>query len=214
MDLILNTPISEGTLSPGLRRAIINAIFAVTFSDDEYQCRADGLSTYFSEWYEDQCKQSIRQVSAATHREVLDAVALLRDPQEHQASTVEKIGQKNGTTNSNGKKVEASVILAARLLSMISIGEIDFCISPGRTVAWQQGPLFEAIRSEFPISKLDETDSLPKIFKAVNLERFAGIKVCWTSNLADHLSLEGDEVRLFHQISFLELHKESSRSAI
>lgn len=45
----------------------------------------------------------------------------------------------------------------------------------------------------------------------MNLERISGIRVRWTSNLADHLSLDGDEVRLFHHVSFLELHQESPR---
>jgi hypothetical protein len=62
-----------------------------------------------------------------------------------------------------------------------------------------------------PESKLNSTDKLPRIFKAMNLERISGIRVRWTSNLADHLSLDGDEVRLSNHVSFLELHQESPR---
>lgn len=52
-------------------------------------------------------------------------------------------------------------------------------------------------------------------FTAANLEKIAGIQVQWTSNLAGHLSLKDDEkkVMLFHQVSFLELSKDSQRYA-
>lgn len=42
------------------------------------------------------------------------------------------------------------------------------------------------------------------MFTARNLERVAGIRVIWTSNLADHLHLEDDDtsVRIFYHVSF------------
>ena len=63
---------------------------------------------------------------------------------------------------------------------------------------------------------LSENAKLPKAFTAANLEQIAGIKVQWTSNLADHLSLKDDDtkVMLYHQASFLELHKQCPDSML
>lgn len=109
--------------------------------------------------------------------------------------------------------MEASVIVAARLFSMISIDEIDFCISPGRCIEWKEGPLVEAIKAEFQISKVEGREMLPKIFKVVNLARLAGIKVGRTSNWL--IIFPRKETKsLFHYVEFIELHRASSRAVV
>ncbi|KAL9629110.1 MAG: hypothetical protein Q9164_007017, partial [Protoblastenia rupestris] len=67
-----------------------------------------------------------------------------------------------------------------------------------------------------PKSQLSDTVKLPKGFNAPNLERIAGIRVAWTSNLADHLLLKDDDtkVMVYHHGTFLELHKSSGTSII
>jgi hypothetical protein len=56
---------------------------------------------------------------------------------------------------------------------------------------------------------MSESVKLEKIFNARNLEHIAGIKVRWTSNLADHLRMRDDDtaVELFHYASFLRFHQ-------
>lgn len=211
MASILDTTIFSRTSPVGLRPAIIQEIFGVDIGQDEGNSCFKGLNIYFTEWYEDHCKQCIRQICVATHSELLDIVAMLRTSRDDQASLVRDLSERGRASNANSKQFEATIILAARLLSMLSIGEIDNCIPPGRTVIWQQGPLRESIATGFPASKIEESENLPKIFKATNLKKFAGIEVRWTNNLADHLSMEGDEVRIFHHVSFLELHRAGAR---
>jgi len=56
---------------------------------------------------------------------------------------------------------------------------------------------------------IEDHVKLEKFFNARNLERIAGIKFRWTSNLADHLRMrdEGTVVEIFHYASFLRLHQ-------
>jgi hypothetical protein len=84
MPKILDGTISTGTSSQGLRLAIVNAMFAINLSQDEYNSRCNGLDVYFSEWYEDQCELSARQTSVATHQQIMDVIAFLRDKQQDQ----------------------------------------------------------------------------------------------------------------------------------
>ncbi|KAF8854411.1 hypothetical protein BDZ45DRAFT_597067 [Acephala macrosclerotiorum] len=58
---------------------------------------------------------------------------------------------------------------------------------------------------------MTEQVKLEKIFNARNLEQIGGIKIRWTSNLADHLRMRDDDtaVELFHYVSFLRCHQKS-----
>lgn len=209
MAAILDVGLSKETSVPGLRRAIINSMFARTLSENDYNSRSAGLDSYFSEWYEEQCRGCKLQVSVTMHREILEVIAQLRKRQYSRVSITAGLCQPD-MEEAEIKKIGVSVILAAHLLLMMSIGEIDHFISPGRTVAWSSSnSISDTVQSEFPLSEIEETDSLPKLFKAANLERIAGIRVQWTSNLADHLLLKENEVRLFHHVSFLHFHKDN-----
>lgn len=71
----------------------------------------------------------------------------------------------------------------------------------------------EQMKTEFaPLKLTDEIVKLPRtIFNAKNVAKIAGIEVCWTSNLADHLLMLDDEskVTLFHHASILKLQTKS-----
>jgi hypothetical protein len=62
-----------------------------------------------------------------------------------------------------------------------------------------------------PDHELNTPVKLSKIFNACNLQRISGIRVAWTSNLADHLSMRDDDTRvvIFHHATFLEYHRTS-----
>lgn len=113
-------------------------MFAINQTQDEYESQSNGLDAYFTEWYEDQCKRSARHTSVATHRQLLEVLSLLRNPQQDQTFLAQNLTRARGSILSHTKRIETSVILAARLMSMTSIGEIEFCISLGRSVKWQQ----------------------------------------------------------------------------
>ena len=67
-----------------------------------------------------------------------------------------------------------------------------------------------------PHPSSDDKIKLPQAFTASPLETIGGIKIDWTSNLADHLLLRDDDtvLRLFHQISILDLHALSPTSPL
>ncbi|PMD14935.1 hypothetical protein NA56DRAFT_582775 [Hyaloscypha hepaticicola] len=142
-------------------------------------------------------------------------VAWLRDPNEDRGTIRRKLQAKHTAGQTNLVAVsdlDASMTLAARVLLMVSIGDFGLSVTIGQPILWESGPLQRVVDGVFePATGHLETFRLPKIFNAVNLGRIAGIKVCWTSNLADHLLMNDDEgmVTLFHHVTFLKLHQKS-----
>jgi hypothetical protein len=101
-----------------------------------------------------------------------------------------------------------SVDLAARLLSMVDIGSLQYGFSGSRQLVWNHGSLKEYIAGYFDIPPAIGHGhlKLPDIFKARTLDQIAGIEIFWTNNLADHLRMidEDKRVAIFHHVSFLE----------
>lgn len=111
----------------------------------------------------------------------------------------------------NDESVYGSVDLVARLLTMVNFGGFDAGLGPRGRLAWTDGSLGESVREYF-----DKTPTLTmkavqleKVFNARNLQRFTGMQIEWTDNLADHLRMcEFDKkIRLYHHVTFLENHK-------
>jgi hypothetical protein len=144
-----------------------------------------------------------------SHCELLDIVGLLKDPTNTRESIMEKIPQRvSGLQNS--MEIENALILAARIWSISAIGDLQQCLSFGSTVPWSSGTLRDILKNYyFPSPMHVESVKIPKIFNAVNLNRIAGIEICWTSNLLDHLQMTDDDktVHIFHLATFLKLHK-------
>ena len=205
---VLEGRISSTPTPDSVRRAIINGIFRADLTPAESQL----LKPYFDDWYEEQCDIAHRHVSIESHKDILDIVdVLLTDPIRVDANACLTIA------GSDPAQRNASIDLAARVWLSISIGSLQQAFLPYSTISWKDGKLSEAIRAAFdPKSQLSDPVKLPKDFNAANLERIGGLQVIWTSNLADHLSLKDDDtkVMLYHQASFLELHKSSGASVI
>jgi hypothetical protein len=187
-------------------------MFDLNLSEADYQPLAQGINTFFNDWYDEQCRHCARLVSTTTQLDILEVMACLREPQASFASIREKLRTVSGSSTAADAEFDASITLAARLLFGISIGDISHSLSLGQSVAWTDGPVKASIEAQFtPAQGPCDTFKLPKVFNAANLERIAGIQVCWTSNLADHLLMKDDEtaVMFFHHVTFLKLHKAS-----
>lgn len=200
----------SSTPTKQLRRDIINAIFGVSLNEEQFDA-ATGFQTYFTDWYEEQCDIVAGHASIATHREVLDVIAQLQKDDPDRSAILQKLALGRGLITQD-KTVRVTVDLAARLWLSISIGCIEQSLIPGNVVKWDRDKLSDTLRRTlWPNPQLDDNIKLPRAFNAANLERMGGLKVVWTSNLADHLSLKDDDtkVMLFHQASFLELHRDS-----
>lgn len=197
------------------RKDIINRIFQLALSISDLESRYDGFNAYF-DWYEEQCEAAASQVSVRTHGELLELLKLVqsasRDAQRSKIADQVCIASRVTGTASD-QIVDASIALAVTIWLSISIDSLQHFVRPGRCCVWSNGQcLHDAVNSAFsPQAQTSETVKLPKTFTAANLERIAGIKVQWTSNLADHLLLrdDGTKVMLYHQVSFLEMHQKS-----
>lgn len=207
----LNNKLSSTPISQPSRRAIIDSIFDITLTDQQFEA-ASGLNAYFCDWYEEQCEVAASCVSVTTHGEVLDVIAQLRLNILSREEILDTLLQSQPSADK--RLLNASIDLAARLWVTVGIGSVQQSLIPGHHVAWEKAKLPEMLhRILWPQSQLSEKVKLPRTFTAANLERIAGLKVVWTSNLADHLCLKDDDtkVMLFHQASFLELHRTTNR---
>ncbi len=208
---------STHSLALSVRRDIINEIFNLSLAEQDFRCRDNGLTAFFDDWFEEQCEAAASQLSVRTHRELLQVVAHIQstDNREHRSMIAEKLRTSSSTAKTPPElaPINASLTLAVRIWLSTSIDSLQHFVTPRHSVLWNSGrSLGDAIEDAFsPKGQSTEMIQLPKAFTAANLEKIAGIQVQWTSNLADHLSMKDDDTKviLFHQASFLELHRES-----
>jgi len=198
---------STHSLALSVRRDIINEIFNLSLTEQDFRCRDAGLSAFFDDWFEEQCEAAASQLSVRTHRELLQVVAHIQSTEKLRTSS------STAKTPPELAPINASLTLAVRIWLSTSIDSLQHFVTPGHSVLWNSGrSLGDAIDDAFsPKGQSTEMVQLPKAFTAANLEKISGIQVQWTSNLADHLSMKDDDtkVMLFYQASFLELHRES-----
>ncbi len=207
--LLASTPVSQRS-----RQAIIERIFNVDLTSGRASS-INPLEAYFSDWYEEQCDAAAGHVSVQTHEEILNIILLLQDNSLNRSDILTKL-QSCGRQRGDEANLDASVDLAARLWLTLSVGSLQQSVTPGSIIAWTNGKLADTVNGVLcPKSQLSDSVKFPKFFNAANLEKIAGIEIVWTSNLADHLCLKEDDtkVMLYHQASFLELHKASKKSA-
>lgn len=208
---------STHSLALSVRRDIINKIFQLNLTEQDFRCRDAGLSAFFDDWFEEQCEAAASQLSVRTHRELLHIVAYIQstDNSQHRSTIAARLHTTSSTARIPPElaPINASLTLAVRIWLSTSIDSLQHFLTPGHSVLWDSGrSLGDTIDEAFsPNKQSTEMVQLPRAFTAANLEKIAGIQVQWTSNLADHLSMKDDDtkVMLFHQASFLELHRES-----
>lgn len=210
---LLQKKLSDPPATPLLRRTILDKMFSIHIYQQEYQENQCSYAAYFSHWYEEHCNDRTGAISMTTHSILLDIVRLVRDGNEDRESIQSKV--KATLPTYSEESINVLISLAARLWTMSCIGEIRQCLTLGQTLTWQQNSLSQLLSSRFapnPASKEDVV--LLKSFHALSCEKVAGIKICWTSNILDHLKMTDDDrtVHIFHHTAFLELHKRVSRS--
>ena len=162
-----------------------------------------------------------REVENVTHRHLVDIIALLKDtkannsPWQGTREAFIRTVMRDPVVAHSKTLAGTLVDLAAGLWLMLSISKYPGDISYEEPIVWEDE------ESLVPPGLVDKTFSslynptdlvkLPQSFTAAHLEQIAGIKVIWTSNLADHLLLKDDDTKLmlFHQVSILQLHKMS-----
>ncbi|KIW72121.1 hypothetical protein PV04_00341 [Phialophora macrospora] len=200
-------PLEENRLRSPLREdvrlALVNRIWGA--SSDRKLCA-------YIQYYEDQCRHA--DTAAERHSEVVDAIEMLKGNTETRESLRRKLSSvdNQGSPGEIQVQVEALLALVVRLWLMVNVGNVGPAWNPGQTqVHWTEGTIHTFINETFtPDHELDTQVKLEKIFNARNLQRISGIRVSWTDNIVDHLSMRDDDTRvlIFHHASFLHLHRD------
>lgn len=173
------------------------------------------IEAYFA-YHKKQCSHALhdggRHISVRTHRNILEIAENLE-----QGLSRETIKRRLSPKLADPKPanenelLDSSVDLAARLVSMMDIGVLQYGFSGRRELVWNQGSLKDFVNGYFNVPVvLGQDVKLEKMFNARNLGRIAGINIVWTDNLADHLRMIDDEdkkVAIFHHASFLKCHQ-------
>ncbi|OJD35266.1 uncharacterized protein BKCO1_1800016 [Diplodia corticola] len=193
----------------------------------------------FFEYYLDQCEYSLRDggkyVSVRTHRDILELASLIKDPRNTRKDVARKLRspfddddisetssciapdmpvptkEQYNPPSVTEESIQGSIDLVARLLTMINFGKRDVGLGPRGRLMWMHGSLSFSCKQYFdkkPTLSMKAVQ-LEKVFNARNLQRFTGMEIEWTDNLADHLRMcEFDKkIRIFHHVTFLENHK-------
>jgi hypothetical protein len=107
---------------------------------------------------------------------------------------------------------KSSIDHAARLAVMMKFGTVPHQVVRRCALNWENGGLREHLADYFskqiPVLSTSQV-RLPRTFDAWSIQKVSGIRICFTSNLADHLRLEEDDttVLVFHHVSWLECQR-------
>ena len=203
-------PITLDTKSEILRRLLDFDMHPSNFCDNFLD-----FNSYFSH-YTVQCRDALhdggRHVSVRTHRDIIEIAQHLKNSTTRD-SVKEMLRSKipHPKPANENELLDGSINLVARLLLMVEFGCLRYGFTGGRQIVWTANTLRECLAKYFAAPQLLEHERvrLEKIFNARNLERIAGIRIQWTDNLAEHLSLVDNDrkVAIFHHASFLECQR-------
>ncbi|KAL1622338.1 hypothetical protein SLS56_008775 [Neofusicoccum ribis] len=228
-----NAPITACHASFADKAALLNALWGTQHSPKALQTGEIDSGPYL-EYYSQQCDIFCLEQSTyspadgasgyeiTTHQDILRIVERLatqsQDRQELShcwwTSRPQPTKLENGESwphpsqnSAPNHVIHNSIDWAARLLTMMEIGQPHCAFSARRPLVWSKASLRAFVANQLEPEKRDNGYvRLPKIFTARNLELLGGIKIAWTNNLADHLSLRDDDktVLIFHHATFLE----------
>lgn len=200
------------------RLAVLNTFFDCN-AETEDGLSAPSNDSYFC-YYRRLVENSKTWSIMKSHDDMLDLVRLIKQPEAtrdyvENSLRIQLLDQESEEAD---EILEDTVNLAVRLLLMVSTGGFS---STGRSLTvsgetkfgWKDGTIKSLLRTQFTTQRtVKESVKLEKIFNAKNLEHIGGIKVRWTSNLADHLRMRDDDtaIELFHYASFLRFHQTCS----
>ena len=168
--------------------------------------------SYFS-YYIEQCNLALydgeRHISSKLHHDIIEIAAKIK-AQVNRKDIALWLSSKLPVSNRENEEeqINGSIDLAARLLCMISVGELQYGFSGQERLIWSDNSLEHWIQDYFNVPRVldNEHVKLEKIFSARNLGRIAGIEIQFTNNLADHLRLMSEDdkkIAIFHNASFL-----------
>jgi hypothetical protein len=146
------------------------------------------FDTYFED-FEEQCRLSLHNwdrhdISILNFSHVVMVASMIKEAKTRADIEVQLRSAMNGVCEVLYSEM---IDLTVRLVLMIQIGGYRNVLMPGQeTMAWTDGPLSDSLNAHFTRDNvLKESVDLDKSFTARSLERIAGIRIVWTSNLLD-----------------------------
>lgn len=196
------------------RCAIINSLWQCNTSFEKYIQDNQGWESFF-EYYSQQCTAALHdggsRMMIRTHQDLVETINHVKDGRETRSSIKTRLRSKiNSPEPEESEELLCKALdLSARILLMTSIGTFRNIVTPAqRTLQWQDDESLNNLLGREFSQQRNVTDhvKLERLFNARTIERTAGIKIAWTSNLADHLRLFDDDTRvmIFHHASFLK----------
>lgn len=203
-------------LPPALeaRCAIINSLWQCNASFEKFTQGHHDWDSFF-EYYSQQCAAALHdggsRMMVRTHQDLVELISNIRDGQGTRSSIKTRLRSdlNSPEPEDNDELLCDALDLSARIMLMTSIGSFRNIVGPSqRTLRWQDDENLQNLFSrEFSQQRnVANHVKLERLFNARTIERIAGIKITWTSNLADHLRLLDDDTRvvIFHHASFLK----------
>lgn len=179
------------------------------------------LTSYFCV-YERECARMIQGgampgmfTTVRTHADIIKITQKLRDgvPKDEILQELIISIQTARTKQEKEKMATGSLLLAARLVSMMNIGPLPYGVYKRQSIPWPDNVLTLKELTETEFTKFYPVKN-PKLrfrgdFIAFNIRRFTQLKVKWTDNLADHLQILDKDKHLciFHHDTFLRHQK-------
>ncbi|KFY66699.1 hypothetical protein V496_01928 [Pseudogymnoascus sp. VKM F-4515 (FW-2607)] len=209
--------LSSKSISTDERKTIASRIFSVDLFSNGNRHIGEGLEAYFSQWCMRLCQCCALKVYDDSYEHLMKAIAILK--KDKIATETFNAEYAALFPNSTSEETETCMVLGARLLCMLKIGPMKGYSMPGTELPWTPDSrcnIREYINAKFD-TKFEAVDiKLPRLFNAVNLERIAGIEICWTSNLIDHLKMRDDDtvVNIFYHAAFLKAQMNSPDSLL
>lgn len=208
---VLNQDLFALPFSSSLKSEIAKAIFGCNLTALDFDRNPRNLGGYF-EFYSDQCLHASHHIcQIRSHGELIKLILLLKAPGETRESIHEHLREQISAPKSEetDAMLEFTIDLAARLSLMTFVGRFPFD-SGQRTLTWTEKSLQNELNKSFKVTLTPlQRVKLEKFFTARSIVQIGGMRIDWTSNLADHLRLQEDDtvVSIFHHASFLRLQQ-------
>ncbi|KAH4123617.1 hypothetical protein HBI55_126130 [Parastagonospora nodorum] len=174
---------------------------------------------YFK-YYQGQCHSALNEqgmhILVRTHQNIIDIVKKLKEGQTRDTikESLRDLVRARQKWKNEDEALDNSIDLAARLCFMVNIGKSPSTVTRCKKLLWTSSSLKDYLKDYFSASQALSGGSFRfyRTFIAFNVERVAGIRICWTNDLADHLRVVTDgakQVSIFHHASFLERAREN-----
>jgi hypothetical protein len=169
-------------------------------------------------YYENQCEDALHEqgkhVLVRTHQDIIDIASKIGQDQcrETIRDELKALFITDELLPDQDEILDNSIYLVARICSMVNVGTYMPIWAQGTRLLWDIPSLKDFLQTCFTTTQevTDGNDCFGKVFTALNMQRRADMKICWTNNLADHLRVVNDDdklVAIFHHASFLKYQK-------